>query len=50
VEQRAALSGGNFSRDIKFAAALRLPEGWKFACALEVKSQNGNLVQFQTRR
>jgi predicted metalloprotease with PDZ domain len=38
---------GYFSRDIKFAAALRLPEGWKFACALEVKSQNGNLVQFQ---
>jgi len=38
---------GYFSRDIKFGAALRLPEGWKFACALDVKSQNGNLVQFQ---
>ena len=38
---------GYFSRDIKFGAALRLPEGWKFACALDVKSENGNLVQFQ---
>ena len=38
---------GYFSRDIKFEAALRLPEGWKFACSLEVKSQNGNLVQFK---
>ena len=38
---------GYFSRDIKFEAALRLPEGWQFACALDVKSQNGNLVQFK---
>lgn len=38
---------GYFSRDIKFEAALRLPEAWKFACSLEVKSQNGNLVQFK---
>ncbi len=38
---------GYFSRDIKFEAALRLPDGWKFACALEEKSQNGNLVQFK---
>lgn len=38
---------GYFSRDIKFAAAIRLPEGWKFACALDVKSQNGNQVQFK---
>ncbi|HEY4766639.1 MAG TPA: peptidase M61 [Candidatus Sulfotelmatobacter sp.] len=38
---------GYFSRDIKFGAALRLPEGWKFACALDVKSQNDNLVQFK---
>jgi predicted metalloprotease with PDZ domain len=36
-----------FSRDIKFEAAIRLPDGWKFACALDVKSQNGNLVQFK---
>jgi predicted metalloprotease with PDZ domain len=38
---------GYFSRDIKFETALRLPEAWKFACSLEVKSQNGNLVQFK---
>ncbi len=38
---------GYFSRDIKFEAALRLPEGWKFACSLEVKSQDGNLVHFK---
>jgi predicted metalloprotease with PDZ domain len=38
---------GHFSRDIKFEAALRLPEAWKFACSLDVKSQNGNLVQFK---
>jgi len=38
---------GYFSRDIKFETALRLPEAWKFASALDVKSQNGNLVQFK---
>jgi predicted metalloprotease with PDZ domain len=38
---------GHFSRDIKFETAIRLPEGWKFACSLEVKSQNRNLVQFK---
>jgi len=38
---------GYFSRDIKFETSIRLPEAWKFACALEVKSQNGNLVQFK---
>ena len=38
---------GYFSRRIQFAPELRLPEGWKFASALEVKSQNGNLVQFK---
>jgi predicted metalloprotease with PDZ domain len=38
---------GYFSRDIKFEPALRLPEAWKFASALDVKSQNGNLVQFK---
>ncbi len=37
---------GHFSRDIKFATTLRLPDGWKFACALGVKSQDGNVVQF----
>lgn len=38
---------GYFSRDIKFEASLRLPEGWQFACSLDPKSQNGNLVQFK---
>jgi predicted metalloprotease with PDZ domain len=38
---------GYFSRDIKFETTLRLPEGWHFACSLDVESQNGNLVQFK---
>jgi predicted metalloprotease with PDZ domain len=38
---------GYFARRIQFAPELRLPEGWKFATALEMKSQNGNLVQFK---
>ncbi len=38
---------GHFSRRIQFAPAVRLPEGWKFATALDVKSQDGNLVHFQ---
>jgi predicted metalloprotease with PDZ domain len=38
---------GYFSRDIKFEPSLRLPEGWKFASALDVKSQNGDQVQFK---
>ena len=38
---------GYFSRRIQFAPELRLPDGWKFASALELKSQNGNLVQFK---
>ena len=38
---------GYFSRDIKFETELRLPEGWQFACSLEVKSQKGNLVHFK---
>ena len=38
---------GYFSRQIHFAPELRLPDGWKFATALETKSQSGNLVQFK---
>jgi predicted metalloprotease with PDZ domain len=38
---------GYFARRIQFAPELRLPEGWKFATALDMKSQNGALVQFK---
>jgi len=38
---------GYFARQIRFAAELRLPEGWKFASALAEKSQEGNLIRFQ---
>ncbi|HLZ42379.1 MAG TPA: hypothetical protein VKQ11_15535 [Candidatus Sulfotelmatobacter sp.] len=38
---------GYFSRDIKFDTTIRLPEGWKFACALDVKSQNGSQIEFK---
>lgn len=38
---------GYFSRRIQFAPELRLPEGWKFASALEIKSQSGDTVQFK---
>lgn len=38
---------GYFSRRIRFAPSVRLPEGWKFASALEVTSQDGNTVQFK---
>ncbi len=38
---------GYLARRILFASELRLPEGWKLATALDVKSQSGNLVQFK---
>jgi len=38
---------GYFARRIQFSPQLRLPEGWKFATALDVKSQNGDLIQFK---
>jgi predicted metalloprotease with PDZ domain len=38
---------GYFSRGITFAPSIRLPDGWKFASALELKSQDGNLVTFK---
>jgi predicted metalloprotease with PDZ domain len=38
---------GYFSRDIKFETTIRLPSGWKFACALDTKSQNGDTVEFK---
>ena len=38
---------GYFSRRILFDPAIRLPEGWKFATALELGSQDGNLIHFK---
>ncbi|MGC0773007.1 MAG: hypothetical protein WB543_08735 [Candidatus Acidiferrum sp.] len=38
---------GHFSRRIHFMPSIRLPEGWKFATALETGSQDGNLVRFK---
>ena len=38
---------GYFSRQIQFEPAIRLPENWKFATALEVTSQHKDLVQFK---
>ncbi len=38
---------GYFSRRIEFAPAVRLPEGWNFATALETASQDGGLIHFR---
>ncbi len=38
---------GYFSRDIPFDTTLKLPEGWKYATALETASANGATVTFQ---
>ncbi len=38
---------GHFSRDIKFVTTLKLPEGWKYATALETASQAGSTVHFK---
>jgi predicted metalloprotease with PDZ domain len=38
---------GYFARRIQFSPELHLPEGWKFASSLDVKSQNGSVVQFK---
>jgi len=38
---------GYFARRIQFSPELRLPEDWKFASSLDVKSQDGNLVRFE---
>ena len=39
---------GYFSRDIPFDPTIKLPEGWKYATALETASQNGATVTFKT--
>ena len=39
---------GYFARQIQFSPELKLPDGWKFATALDVRSQDRNVVRFQT--
>ena len=38
---------GYFSRDIPFDVTLHLPDGWKYATALETASQQGSTVKFK---
>ena len=38
---------GHFVRRIQFSPAIKLPDGWQFASALPVASQNGTSVKFQ---
>lgn len=38
---------GYFSRDIPFDVTLKLPEGWKYATALETASQQGSILKFK---
>lgn len=38
---------GHFSRDIRFAPGIVLPQGWKYATALETASQEGDTVHFR---
>ncbi len=38
---------GYFSRDILFDTTLKLPEGWKYATALETGSTNGSSITFK---
>lgn len=38
---------GYFSRDIPFDVTIKLPQGWKYATALETASDQGDTVKFQ---
>ena len=38
---------GYFSRDIPFDTTLKLPQGWKYATALETASSEGDTVRFE---
>lgn len=38
---------GYFSRDIRFEPSLRIPQGWRYATALETISEDGNLIHFK---
>jgi predicted metalloprotease with PDZ domain len=43
----ALYPAGYFSRDITFVPAMTLPQGWKFACALDgAQVGGGNMVRF----
>ncbi|GGH16591.1 M61 family metallopeptidase [Silvibacterium dinghuense] len=43
----ALYPAGHYSRQITFAPTLKLPEGWKYATALETASNDGNTVHFK---
>jgi len=38
---------GYFSRDINVAPGVRLPQGWRFVSALDVRSEEGPAIQFK---
>lgn len=38
---------GYFSRDIPFDVTLKIPEGWKYATALETASDQGSTIKFK---
>ena len=42
----ALYPAGYYSRRINYSPSIKLPEGWKYATALETKSQDGSLVHF----
>ncbi len=44
----ALYPAGYFTRDIKVDASIKLPEGWKYATALETASEAGGVVKFKT--
>jgi predicted metalloprotease with PDZ domain len=43
----AMYPAGFFSRDILFDTTIKLPEGWKYATALETASENGSTITFK---
>ncbi len=43
----AMYPAGYFSREIPFSATLKLPDGWKYATALETESENGSTISFK---
>ena len=45
--QVAFYPAGYYTRQIQIQPTVQLPQGWKFASAMEIASQNGNTVQFK---